>query len=702
MEKHLHRLARPCFAAVQLLCVLAMLASSGITTADQHDELWSITPEPAWGSQANGDPAVRKVKGGKYYHLSERQHRYGASHQDYASYLRYMYTITNASGLDDGGYLMIDFDPAYETVQLHKVLVHRDDQTIDMLDRDKIQLLQREKDLDSNLYNGLQSLHLLLDDQRVNDRIEVSYTRHGRNPVFASRVFGWNYMQSSVPVGNYYFSINYPQSKRVKTRVFAGSAEPVITHATGFTRQTWDLHNVPGQTYQSNAPYVHIAQTLVQYSEFDSWTDVSTWLQPVYKPAAENNALVVEKAEEIKSEWKTQPQRIAAAIQFVQDKIRYTGINSGIGGWVPDQTHDILLRRFGDCKDKSVLLTALLHELGVEAHPVLVDTRDGAMISEYLPTPTTFDHMIVHIPDYQGKSYWIDPTRSLQGIGLDILAQGYYQHALIPAQPERGLVSYQRPVPAIPNKSVLEEYDLKENFEDQPSTLTITSTFRDHSAEYMRRTIEQSSTTGLEEEYLQYYQNRYDDISISKSMSINDDRNRNVLVIVESYHIQNAWSVNDDDSTETEKKFEIYAYGDAVTERFSMPTDKRRHQPLYQPHPVYVEHKLRLTDAGGWDFKNQSYTVENDYFTYNNKRQVKGDSIELDYTVKTHQSIVGVKDSKQYLRDLKKLLNKSYFYASYKEPIPTGFDKQLMSIGRWFSENADILGERESASTTDH
>ena len=185
-------------------------------------------------------------------------------------------------------------------------------------------------------------------------------------------------------------------------------------------------------------------------------------------------------------------------------------------------------------------------------------------------------------------------------------------------------------------------------------------------------------------------------------MSVNDDRNKNILVIVESYQIQNVWSLNDEDSTKSENKFEIYAYGDAVTERFSMPTDKRRHQPLYQPHTVYVEHKLRLTDAGGWNFKNRAYTVKNDYFTYTNKRQVRGNTIELDYSVKTHHGIVSVKDSRQYLKDLKKVLNKTYFYASYKEPVPTGLDKQLMSIGRWFTENADILGEQHSATTTDH
>jgi len=549
MERLTCRLTGPQLTVVQLVCVLAIFVLSGLYSAAQadtqadtqavtkSDELWSIAPEPEWGSKATGDAAVGRGSGGKYYHLSERQHRYGDSHEDYASYLRYAYTITSAAGLDDGGYLMIDFDPQYETLHLHKVLVYRGDEVIDMLDRDKIQLLQRETDLDKNLYNGQQSLHLLLDDQRVNDKIEVSYTTFGRSPVFESRVFGWASMQAGVPVGNYYFSINYPQSKNVTTRVFAGNIKPVVTHANGFTTQTWDARNVAGQKYQSDVPYTHIAQTLVQYSEFDTWTDVAAWLSPLYKPAPVNDSLVVSKADEIKDRWNTQQEQIAAAIQFVQDEIRYTGINSGIGGWVPDKPRDILLRRFGDCKDKAVLLSALLDELGVEAHPVLVDTREGEVISQYLPTPTTFDHMIVHIPDYKGKSYWIDATRTLQGVGLDVLAQGYYYHSLIPAQSERGLVHYERPLPEVATKSVLEQYRVRDNSEETPSTLTITTTFREHSAESIRRAIEESSIEALEEDYLNYYENRFEDITLSKPLVVRDNRKKNVVVMIESYLI---------------------------------------------------------------------------------------------------------------------------------------------------------------------
>lgn len=696
--------SRPFLGVLLCACAVIVLAFPLGTSAATAEELWSITPEPTWGSQATGDNPVMRAKGGKYYHLSERQHRFGRGPQDFASYLRYMYTITNGSGLEDGSYLMIDFDPEYETVQLHKVLVHRGNETIDLLekDKDKIQLLQRETELDDNLYNGEQSLYLVLDDQRVGDKVEISYTLRGRNPVFKSKVFGWGYLQSSVSVGNYYFSINYPQHRDVKARVFAGDVEPVVTHSEGFTQQTWDAHNVPGKAYQSNVPYTHQAQTLVQYSEFDSWSEVAEWLQPLYEPTAVADDLIVSKVDEIRAKWPTQEEQVAAAVQFVQDKIRYTGINSGIGGWVPDDTHTILQRRFGDCKDKSVLLTALLRELGVDAYPVLVDTNEGAVLSKYLPIVSVFNHMIVHIPDFDGKSYWVDPTRTLQGTGLDSLAQGYYHNALIPAVPERGLVSYTRPLPKIAHKSVLEKYRLRDSGEGKSSILHITTTLWGHSAEHMRRSIEENGIEGLEQDYLEYYQNRFDDIAIAKSLQIEDDRRKNVLILVERYRIDNAWQQAEDESDESKTKFELYAYADAVTERFSLPKDKRRHQPLYQPHPLFVEHKLRLTDDSGWDFKDDVETISNDYLEFTRSRRVRGRTIEIDFLAKTRGASVSVEDSRRYIKDLRKLLDKGYFYATYskKTPSVSKVDRQLLSIGRWFSETTKQLNGQSANSTS--
>jgi transglutaminase-like putative cysteine protease len=59
--------------------------------------------------------------------------------------------------------------------------------------------------------------------------------------------------------------------------------------------------------------------------------------------------------------------KIAAIYRFVTTDVRYEAWEFGVHGYKPYSTRVIHERRHGDCKDKALLLCALLGEIGVEA-----------------------------------------------------------------------------------------------------------------------------------------------------------------------------------------------------------------------------------------------------------------------------------------------------------------------------------------------
>lgn len=83
----------------------------------------------------------------------------------------------------------------------------------------------------------------------------------------------------------------------------------------------------------------------------------------------------------------------------------------GQGGYVPAPAATSWSRRFGDCKGKTALLLGILHSLGIEAEPVLVQAKAGDMVADRLPMISIFNHVLVraHI---SGKDYWLDGTRT--------------------------------------------------------------------------------------------------------------------------------------------------------------------------------------------------------------------------------------------------------------------------------------------------
>ena len=131
-------------------------------------------------------------------------------------------------------------------------------------------------------------------------------------------------------------------------------------------------------------------------------------------------------------------QKVAA---FMQQNIRYVGIEIGIGGLIPHPAVDVFRNRYGDCKDKATLLISMLDAVGVRATWVMVDTDRGVVDPR---TPSLIgNHMIaaIEIPKgydnpllkavvtaKTGKRYLIfDPTNEYVPVGmLPAYEQGSY------------------------------------------------------------------------------------------------------------------------------------------------------------------------------------------------------------------------------------------------------------------------------------
>jgi hypothetical protein len=133
--------------------------------------------------------------------------------------------------------------------------------------------------------------------------------------------------------------------------------------------------------------------------------------------------------------------KLSRITEYIQKNIRYFVVERGIGGWQPHNSADIYRNRYGDCKDKTTLLIAMLQAIGIHAHSLSVDHRRGYVDPE---APSRYsDHMItaIEIPaDVQdprlkaiakandGKRYLIfDPTDERTPVGnLPSNEQGGY------------------------------------------------------------------------------------------------------------------------------------------------------------------------------------------------------------------------------------------------------------------------------------
>ena len=150
----------------------------------------------------------------------------------------------------------------------------------------------------------------------------------------------------------------------------------------------------------------------------DSLADVANWAGKSFHREKVTEELY-RKIMRMRDDNATDEQRVLKALQFVQDDIRYLGIENGINSHQPTDPSVVFARGYGDCKDKALLLCTILKFFErTEASPVLVSSRFQGGARTFIATPLIFDHAIVRIV-LNGRTNYVDVTRSFQRGPLD-------------------------------------------------------------------------------------------------------------------------------------------------------------------------------------------------------------------------------------------------------------------------------------------
>lgn len=90
----------------------------------------------------------------------------------------------------------------------------------------------------------------------------------------------------------------------------------------------------------------------------------------------------------------TDADKVRSIFYWVQKNIKYVAIEDGDNGFVPREAQLVLQRRYGDCKDKSSLLVAMMRSQGIDAGFVWVGSRELPYRYSQLATPYVDDHMV--------------------------------------------------------------------------------------------------------------------------------------------------------------------------------------------------------------------------------------------------------------------------------------------------------------------
>lgn len=571
-------------ATLPLQASIETKADVTVGKADAPD--WVVDRKAGTGVPEHRAAAVGD---GMFYMLADTQVAWRPDGYEY--YTRYSYTVTDRSGLEEASRLTYAFDPHDTDLTFNHIRVVRNGEIQDRLQDVQITLLRQEESLESaGIIDGDLTALAELEDIQVGDTIDYAVSSVVHSSLWPGEFFDYFDMGWSVPIGERHYRLIWPEDKPLFIKTYQDAPDPVISKSGDVKIYDWSVIDptpIPGE---ESTPAWHVSWPLVSISSMESWQDVQRWAAPKYDVDMTLPESFALKVQAIADKWQAPEDRLTEALRLVQDKIRYVGIEIGNGSHIPRTPQQVIRRGYGDCKDKALLLTAVLRELGIEAWPALVDSEQGPSLPDTLPAPIAFDHAIVKA-EIGDRAYWLDPTWSHQGGRGDMLIQPSYAYGLPIGAEDAGLEPIEVQPTTDPTMRVTEAYSFPKKGEDF-FTLEVTTVYEEDEADIQRGTIAGQSYDDFSSSYLDYYLGMYDGLVETRDLTIEDDLDANRITINAAYRLPRAAAK----SSGAVNSMSINAWG--VRDLFNTPNQTKRRTPLKMPYRINRHHQIKMEVEG--------------------------------------------------------------------------------------------------------
>jgi transglutaminase-like putative cysteine protease len=546
----------------------------------------TVAPPPEWVNFHRLEPADAPANDGACWILLHDEQVRTSEH---AHYRRRAQRLATFDAVSEAGKWQLAFDPATQSVVIHTIRILRGDACLEQANVTKLQFLQREQGLTSSaVIDGWVTMLLPLEDVRVGDILETAHTVTSSPRLFADRYSARWPAALPFPTKKLLLTVRFPAATEMRWKADPADLAPAIREVGEETEWSWQWRNVSGIENEPNMPWWYLPPGWVQVSSFVSWAEIVNGLRAAWERQFDYSELD-DAARRLAAEATSPADCLERAFKLVQDDIRYLSVNLELGGHIPADPATTLRRRFGDCKDKSFLLADLLRRLGYSARPVLVHTQLDRALEKFLPSLFLFNHAIAEF-EFEGKRRWIDTTVDQQGGGP--LSRVNPRLSLgLPIGPGVTALEF---LPTSPNIDTPSYYGLSETFRlsssIQPVCVRSVVTARGSEADSLRRRLHHRGVHSIAREREQWYGAIFGGVKRISALEVNDDREKNELVMAEAFDLPNAMRAFPNHQFVFEQRPHV------LRNILSTPTSTggRRRAPFALDFPLRVEHTIEL------------------------------------------------------------------------------------------------------------
>ncbi len=301
-----------------------------------------------------------------------------------------VFTLTGREKFSD---FRIPYDKNEETVDILLARTYKGDGTAIDVEKKAINDLTPPELAEADLYANI--LHRVLSFSAV-DPGSVLAVEYKKKKEKAGNVEGVVLFQFDEPVVHKELKVVIPEDRDLKYKIIGLPAPFEMETADG--RKIYRLaaeNSAQIKPEEYMPPLAEIASRAV-FSTYTDWNAAAGAFSESFFGAAVPSDEVKSFAGNLVKEASGKREKTRAIFSFVAQKVRSVRFSFGEGGYEVHDAGTVLRNRYGDWKDKSALLVAMLKAVGIDAYPVLVQSR-SIPPEEDVPTLAQFDAVLVAV-----------------------------------------------------------------------------------------------------------------------------------------------------------------------------------------------------------------------------------------------------------------------------------------------------------------
>jgi len=275
------------------------------------------------------------------------------------------------------------------------------------------------------------------------------------------------------------------------------------------------------------------------------------------------------------------------------------------------------------------------------------------------------------------NEYMYDPTFSMQG--------GFFDHVYFPKVGKGLVVSPDTcdlsDLPFNNHSQIVvnESYDINTN--DEPGRLEVETVYYGEDADRQRNIFSSASKSESEKRFLDYYIEKYKNVSILKPMESHDNMDDNTFKIIEKYSIANPWEIISIDPLQ--KNVTIFA--ESIRSMIRIPAVQKRTMPYVLSFPVDVRCNIEINFNEQWNMENKSEDVHCHGIVWKHNAYVDGKRIKLSYQYMTEKNYLDPESIGEYVKLQNKIYKASSYVFSHSEPISEPVTEKKLDARHWIA-----------------